>query len=124
MTKEALKQILIDHKKWLNKEEGGKRAILKGEDLSFVNLINVDLRLADLRSTCFYNAKLEGVNFSYAELKNANFRFANIIYSNFENSDLTNVKFEGTIMKRSNVRHSNIKKTNIRSLKFIQLIYD
>ena len=49
MNKEELKEILDNHKKWLNDEPGGKKADLRYADLSFANLRYADLRSADLR---------------------------------------------------------------------------
>lgn len=34
MTQEKVREILVKHKKWIDKEDGGKRADLRGVDLS------------------------------------------------------------------------------------------
>jgi hypothetical protein len=62
----VLNKILTKHKKWLNGEEGGKRA----------NLWGADLREADLRG-----ADLRGVNLRYASLRYADLREANVDFS-------------------------------------------
>lgn len=49
MSGEELNDILMLHKKWLNKESGGKMANLSKADLSGANLSKADLREADLR---------------------------------------------------------------------------
>ena len=61
-----LKQILELHKKWLNNEDGGKRADLRDTDLSGANLRSADLSSADLNS-----AYLNSANLSSANLRNA-----------------------------------------------------
>ena len=63
MTKTELNVILDKHKKWLNNEDGGKRA-----DLSDANLRGADL----------YGADLIGVNLRGADLRNANLRGADL----------------------------------------------
>ena len=49
MNKEELKEILDNHKKWLNDEPGSKKADLSGADLRGTDLRDADLRDADLR---------------------------------------------------------------------------
>ena len=49
MNKKELKRILEAHKKWLMREDGGKKADLSNADLSGTNLCGADLRWADLR---------------------------------------------------------------------------
>ena len=71
MTNEQLKEILEAHEKWLNGEEGGKKANLRYADLRGANLCNADLRYADLRGANLYNADLR-----YANLRNADLDFS------------------------------------------------
>lgn len=56
-----LKEILKEHRKWLN-YKGGKRAILEGADLSYKDLRGVDLRHADLRYADLTNTDLRGAD--------------------------------------------------------------
>jgi uncharacterized protein YjbI with pentapeptide repeats len=62
-----LKDILKKHKKWLNDEEGGERANLRGADLSGADLLGADLLGTDLR-----RADLQGADLSGADLREAN----------------------------------------------------
>ena len=53
-TQEELKEILTKHVKWLNDEEGGERADLRGANLEYANLedanlIDANLEYANLR---------------------------------------------------------------------------
>ena len=66
MNADELRVVLEKHKKWLNGEDGGKRANLIGADLiganlSGANLIRADLSVADLRG-----ADLRGADIDYA----------------------------------------------------------
>ena len=65
-----LKQILELHKKWLNNEDGGKRANLSGADLCSVDLWGANLRGADLRGADLRGADLSGADLSDADLWN------------------------------------------------------
>lgn len=49
MCKGELSEILAKHKKWLNREDGGCRANLKGADLGGADLGGANLTGADLR---------------------------------------------------------------------------
>ena len=63
MNKEELKEILDNHKKWLNDEPGGKKA-----DLSFADLCGADLRFANLRFANLRGADLRGADLRDADL--------------------------------------------------------
>ena len=69
-----LKQILELHKKWLNNEDGGKRADLSGANLSGANLSNANLRGADLRGANLRGANLWDADLWDADLSGANLR--------------------------------------------------
>ena len=68
-----LKQILELHKKWLNDEDGGKRANLRG-----ANLHSADLRGANLCGADLSGADLWGANLSGADLRGADLRGADL----------------------------------------------
>ena len=76
MTQEKLNDILDEHEKWLNTEEGGKKANLCEADLCGANLCMADLRGADLRQATLYWADLYG-----AKLYGANLCGADLDYS-------------------------------------------
>ena len=87
MNKEELKEILDNHKKWLNDEPGGKKANLRdadlrGADLSFADLRGADLRGADLRGANLRYADLRGANLRYADLRSADLRGADLWIEN------------------------------------------
>jgi len=81
MDKDKLKQILNNHKLWLDNKGGGRAdlrradfhsdlrdANLRGSDLRGSNLSHSDLRDADLSYTDLRDAKLHGANLSGADL--------------------------------------------------------
>ena len=98
MTKEELDKVLELHKKWLDGDKAGKRAVLlganllganlrganlRGADLLGANLRGADLRGADLRGADLIYANLRGANLNGADLLDADLRGANIDYSAF-----------------------------------------
>ena len=78
MNKEELKEILDNHKKWLNDEPGGKKA-----DLSFADLCGADLRFANLRF-----ANLRFANLRFANLRGADLRGADLRGADLRDADL------------------------------------
>ena len=78
MEANELKKILELHTKWLNGEEGGKRADLSDADLSGADLIRADLSDADLSGTNLSGADLSGTNLRWANLSGADLREADL----------------------------------------------
>ena len=66
MTRSEIKQVLELHKKWLNNEQGGERADLRGADLSKANLREADLRWANLRGANLRGADLRGADLDFS----------------------------------------------------------
>ena len=68
MTQEELNMILDKHRKWLNSEDGGERADLRGAVLFRADLREADLRGADLRWAYLSGAHLSETDLRVAEL--------------------------------------------------------
>ena len=62
----TLREILEDHKKWLDGDAAGQRADLRYADLCYADLCNANLR----------NAILSNANLRYADLRNANLDYS------------------------------------------------
>ena len=82
-TEDELQGILDLHRKWLYAEDGGRRADLRGADLSGANLRGADLwdanlGCADLRDANLRGADLRDANLRGADLSGANLGDANI----------------------------------------------
>ena len=73
MTKDELKQILDEHSKWA-RDDGGKRADLRGAYLRGANLRGAYLRGAYLEVANLGGADLEGADLRGAYLEGANLR--------------------------------------------------
>ena len=83
MTSEEIKKVLDLHQKWINGEEGGKRASLCGADLRGANLSEADLHDANLREADLRGADLCGADLRWADLCGADLRGANLDFSCF-----------------------------------------
>ena len=73
-----LKQILELHKKWLNDEDGGKRANLNSANLCGADLSGAYLSGADLRGAYLNSANLNSANLCGADLNSADLSGANL----------------------------------------------
>lgn len=74
MTGLELKEILEKHKKWLNNEDGGEKANLRGADLRGADLKEANLREADLKEADLREADLREANLRWANLREANLK--------------------------------------------------
>ena len=77
----TLREILEDHKKWLDGDAAGQRADLSNADLSYAYLRYAHLRNARLRNADFTGADLSYANLRNADLRNADLRNAKLDYS-------------------------------------------
>ena len=113
-----LKEVLELHKKWLKDEEDGKRADLSNENLSNVDLGNLNLRYVILEGVNLSNAELSYVNLSYANLKGANLRSANLTdvnlsYANLKGAYLSYAYLEGANLTYVNLGGANLTYVNL-----------
>lgn len=67
-TKEELEIILHNHSLWLNGEDGGEKANLRGADLRGANLRGANLTEADLRWADLTEADLRGAYLDFSVL--------------------------------------------------------
>ena len=90
-----LKQILELHKKWLNNEDGGKRADLRGADLRGAYLSGADLSSAYLRGADLRGADLRGADLSSAYLRGADLSGADLRGADLRGADLSGARLSG-----------------------------
>ena len=110
-----LKQILSDHKKWLdsNGEEGAaadlKNRKLKGAVFIGANLKNANLKGAYLYGAYFKNANLEKSNLEGANLRGANLRWANLKNTNMKNTNLVRADLLQAELQEPLLEGANLK---------------
>ena len=83
-----IQEILEKHNKWLNREDGGKRADLYGANLRGAGLCGANLSYADLSY-----ANLREANLFRADLSEANLSGADLGGANLYGAGLKNVKY-------------------------------
>ena len=118
-----LKKILEAHKKWLNDEEGGKRADLSyaglrcanlnGADLRYADLSGANLKRADLRDADLRYAGLNGADLSYAELNGADLRYADLSYAELRDTNLSGANLSGADLSGANLKRADLNGANL-----------
>lgn len=98
ITGSELRNILKEHKRWLNGEGGAKEADLR----------DVDLRYACLRGVNLRNAYLYGADLRYANLYGADLRNANLRDVDLRDADLRNVSLRGADLSGANLSGANL----------------
>jgi len=111
MNLKEIKEILASHKKWLNGEEDGHRADLRGVDLRGIDLRGVNLRGVDLRE-----ADLTFTDLTGAVLINAVLINAVLINAVLTNADLTFTDLTGAVLTGADLRGAVLP----RNLKLLQ----
>ena len=77
LTKKEI-EVLQRHAKWLQNEEGGEKANLRGANLRGANLRGANLRGANLWDANLWDADLRGADLRGANLRGANLRGADL----------------------------------------------
>ena len=91
---ENISEILRNHKLWLKDEDGGERA----------NLIDADLRGANLRGSNLIDASLRGADLSGANLIDANLRGASLRGASLSGADLRGADLSGADLSGADLR--------------------
>ena len=120
MDNEKLKEILERHRKWLNDEDGGERANLRG-----ANLCGADLRGANLRGANLCGADLRGANLCGANLREANLCGANLCGANLCGANLREANLCGANLYEANLCGADLRGANLcgaKNIPFIPLV--
>lgn len=89
ITNTELEAILDKHKKWLNGDADGERAILSGYDLRWRNLSGRNLRGSDLRDNDFSGSDLRDCDLRGSNLSRSIMRLSILSGSNLLGSDIS-----------------------------------
>lgn len=88
MTQQDFNKLLGLHRKWLRGEKAGRRAELRGADLSGAKLWHVGLENADLSCSNLTNAILRNSLLNGIKLRRANLFNADLSYCDLRGADL------------------------------------
>ena len=113
-----IEQILADHKAWLDTSNTGKRAYLRGADLSNADLRDADLRDADLCRANLRCANLNNANLSGADLCRVNLRSAYLSNANLSGADLScadlrGANLSGADLSNTYLCHADLCRVNL-----------
>ena len=107
MNAEKLKEICLNHIKWLN-NEGGEKADLSRANLSGSNLYGSNISRADLSYANLSRADLYGANISRADLSYANLSGSNISRADLSSADLSHADLSGADISRADLYGANL----------------
>ena len=98
-TSDEIKEIIKNHKRYLDGEAGGVKA-----DLRYANLCYADLRYADLRyaNLCYADlryADLRSADLRSADLRSADLRYADLRYADLRSADLCSAKLSISVAR-------------------------
>ena len=113
-TTEELETILINHKHWINDEESGERADLRGANLCGADLYGADLRGADLQEANLWRANLYEANLCEANLREANLQGADLCKANLRGADLHGANLLGAVLCEANLQEAGLHGANLR----------
>ena len=108
-----VKDILEKHKKWLNEEDGGERANLRGADLCGANLRGANLRDANLRGANLSDANLRGADLCGANLRGADLCGANLRGANLRGADLCGANLSDANLSDANLRGADLRDADL-----------
>ena len=108
MEQKKLDEILRLHKMWLNGEEEGERAVLRGADLRDANLQGAALQGADLQGADLRYANLRDANLRDANLRGAALRYADLRDANLQGAALQGAALQGAALQGAVLRGANL----------------
>jgi uncharacterized protein in mobD 3'region len=85
----------------------------KLKSLSGIDLSEIDLRGANLKSTNLSGSNLFSANLSGADLSNANLSGTNLIKANLSNANLERTNLFGANLIKANLSHTNLERANL-----------
>ena len=119
-----LKEILENHKIWLEDNHEGERANLSGANLSEAALRRADLRGANLSEANLSEAFLREANLRGADLSEANLREANLREADLREADLSGADLSGADLSEAYLRETNLRGADLSGANLIGAIGD
>lgn len=109
MTQDNLNEIAELHKRFMNGQSGGRRAMLRREDLSGLSLKGRDMRQADLSGCDMTGMDLSGANFREASLYACNLTKADLNGTCFVRADMRGCKIENADLENADLDSADLR---------------
>ncbi len=114
MNTQEIKQVLEKHRQWLNSEEGGERAYLRGADLQRADLRGADLQRADLRGVDLQGADLQRADLQRADLRGVDLRGADLQGAYLRGVDLRGADLRGAYLQRADLQRADLRGADLQ----------
>ena len=92
-----------------------EKAVKKGVSLAKANLVDADLKGANLEGADFNNSYLSRANLIEADLRCANFRYADLSGAYLRGSNLSDANIKSACLVGTNLHNANLKGANLES---------
>lgn len=115
MQQAELDELIIKHKRYLDGQNGGARAVLKFKNLSGLDMSNKNLSHSDFTGSCFIGANMSDTDFTSATFFACDLRRANLEHSNFTRAD-----FRGAFVAGANLNQADLKGADLREGKIME----
>ena len=123
MEKSKLKEILNQHRLWLDTNGvQGKRANLRGANLEYADLKGANLKGANLRGADLTGANLHGAKFSDADLSCASLIDTNLSGANLQGANLNHADLKVANLKDANLGGADLTGANLHCADFYNTI--
>ena len=123
MEKSKLKEILNQHRLWLDTNGvQGKRANLRGANLEYADLKDANLKDANLSGADLTGANLSGANFSDADLSCASLIDTNLSGANLQGANLNHADLKVANLKDANLGGADLTGANLHCADFYNTI--
>ena len=124
MTDEKVKYILDKHRKWINGENDGECADLRGADLCYADIHGADLSGANLNCAYLKGANLSGADLRYADLSGADLRGAKLRRADLFGADLRDADLSGADLRYASLIGADLghAKLNCANLNYSNLL--
>lgn len=109
-----LLETLTSHYQWQRGEDEGRRADLRGKDLSNLNLIDKDFSDADLSGADLSGSDLTNANFRGANLSNAVLRDTILTSANLQLADLSDADLRGAVLTGAKLTSADLWRANLK----------
>ena len=118
MEQSKLKEILDQHRLWLN-GKGGKCAILTGANLYRANLNGASLHSANLQGANLTGASLWGASLVGADLNGASLTDANLQGANLQGANLTGASLTGADLTHADLAGADLSNAILPDISWI-----